>query len=433
MTAALQLNPTSGEQCSVPRPENQIVPWASDIFALDPGITYMHPSLDWAIQLDSEHRLLLVKQGDRFFNIPYKNISRGSKLHHVIIDAEILPLCLRSWAFKIWARWLAFQPSAAREVLPRTGEQSFEPTAIGSRSQAQGGISRSSVPSTKASGAQHPGVPEIDVLLAQLNALIGIQPVKTAVRQQIALLEAERRRRDAGLTVGAIGRHLLFLGNPGTGKTSVARLLSEIYAALGALSKGHLIEVDKSDLTGEWLGQTATKTMAVIESALGGVLFIDEAYSLRARHGDLYAAEAIDTLVKQMEDHRNDLVVIAAGYPDLMQEFMDSNPGLRSRFSGTINFPDYTDDELIEIFQLIARQNDYDVSTPTLIGFRRIVAKSERNSSFGNARTARSIFETARVRQAERLQTVKNPSVAQLRRLEPIDLPFQSQETRYQR
>ena len=198
----------------------------------------------------------------------------------------------------------------------------------------------------------------LDDLLAELDALIGLQRVKREIHRQVALLRVEKLRVDAGLKSPTMTRHLVFTGNPGTGKTTVARLVGGIYQALGLLSGGHLVEVDRSELVAGYLGQTATKTAEVVASAAGGVLFIDEAYSLTASGpgGDQYGQESVDTLVKEMEDRRDDLVVIVAGYPAPMAAFIAANPGLASRFRTTIEFEDYTDDELVAILRTPGRR-----------------------------------------------------------------------------
>ena len=191
----------------------------------------------------------------------------------------------------------------------------------------------------------------LEELLAELDALVGLEAVKGEIHRQVAVLKIEAKREAAGLKVPTITRHLVFVGNPGTGKTTVARLVAGIYRALGLLTKGQLVEVDRSELVAGYLGQTAMKTADVVKSAVGGVLFIDEAYSLA---GDQYGTEAVDTLVKEMEDRRHDLVVIVAGYPAPMAFFIAQNPGLASRFRTTIEFADYTDDELVGIFRVLA-------------------------------------------------------------------------------
>ncbi|WP_409483361.1 AAA family ATPase [Arsenicicoccus dermatophilus] len=266
-----------------------------------------------------------------------------------------------------------------------------------------------------------PAEPEksLDELLADLDALVGLAAVKREVHRQVAILQMEAKREKAGLRSATITRHLVFTGNPGTGKTTVARLVGGIYRALGLLSTGQLVEVDRSELVAGYLGQTATKTAEVVRSALGGVLFIDEAYSLG---GDRYGTEAVDTLVKEMEDHRGDLVVIVAGYPEPMRGFIATNPGLASRFSTTVEFEDYTDDELVGILQELACKNDYDLGEAAVTRFREILAATPRGEAFGNGRFVRNALEAAIGRHAWRLRDEEEPTVEQLRTLEPQDL-----------
>ncbi len=258
----------------------------------------------------------------------------------------------------------------------------------------------------------------VEELLAELDAMIGLDRVKREVHQQVAMLKVEKKRQDAGMRNPDVTRHLVFTGNPGTGKTTVARMVSGIYHALGLLAKGHLVEVDRSELVAGYLGQTAMKTAEVCAKSSEGVLFIDEAYSLG---GDDYGSEAINTLVKEMEDHRDQLVVIVAGYTAPMEAFLDANPGLSSRFRTVIEFDDYTDDELVAILRKLASAADYDVPREAEMTFRGILAGTARTQAFGNGRFARNLLEEAIGRHAWRLQDVDDPTVEQLRRLLPED------------
>jgi Holliday junction resolvasome RuvABC ATP-dependent DNA helicase subunit len=262
--------------------------------------------------------------------------------------------------------------------------------------------------------------------LVELDALIGLNEVKEEVRLLVAEARVERARRAAGLEVAAPTRHLAFTGNPGTAKTTVARLLARVYNSLGLLSGGHLVEVSRAELIGRYIGQTAPLVRAAVERALGGVLFIDEAYALAPRDSEEdFGHEAIATLVKLMEDHRADLVVVVAGYEEDMDHFLSSNPGLASRFARRIRFSDYTDPELSAIFRSMAASTGIDLAPGVEERVAKVLASTPRGPGFGNGRFVRTVFERALGRQALRLTQAgsSDPDPAALRLLLPEDLP----------
>lgn len=272
------------------------------------------------------------------------------------------------------------------------------------------------------SAVELPPERSIEDLLAELDGLVGLGQVKADVRRLTSLLRIQKLRAERGLPTLETSHHLVFTGNPGTGKTTVARLLSQILRTLGIVSDGHLVETDRSHLVAGFVGQTATKTRAVLESALGGTLLIDEAYALARGGENDFGREAVDTLVKYMEDHRDDLAVIAAGYPEEMGALIDSNPGLKSRFSRTIHFPDYTTEELIAIFELMSAGSSYHLDEDGALRLAEVVHDEPRTRGFGNARFVRNVFEAAVGRQADRLANVEHPTDDELTTLTAADI-----------
>ena len=263
----------------------------------------------------------------------------------------------------------------------------------------------------------------IDELLAELDALVGLEEVKQEVKLVANLIRVQNLRRQRGLAVLDQSRHLVFTGNPGTGKTTVARLLAQIYRTLGVVERGQLVEADRAGLVAGFVGQTATKVTEVFDRADQGVLLIDEAYALVRGSEQDFGREAIDTIVKLVEDRRDRVVVIVAGYPDEMSAFVEANPGLRSRFPRTIFFPDYTVDELLGIFEILCEKGHYLVGDDTLAAVRRWVVAQPREKGFGNGRLVRNLFEHVVARQASRIVEIEGPTDEQLCTLSPTDVP----------
>ena len=270
------------------------------------------------------------------------------------------------------------------------------------------------VPEKKSGGPEQPSeapepLPKEDMkdLLAELDGYIGLQTVKEEVHNLINMASVYQLRRQHDLPTTDMSLHLVFTGNPGTGKTMMARMMARIYRSLDILSRGQLVEVDRSGLVAGYVGQTAIKTQKVIEKAMGGVLFIDEAYALNGRSENDFGQEAIDTILKAMEDHRDDLVVIVAGYTDLMDRFIHSNPGLESRFNRFLLFDDYTTDEMVEIFRMQCKKGCYQLTEEAQPLIRDYIAEESADDSFGNARGVRNLFEHVLVAQNNRLATME--------------------------
>jgi SpoVK/Ycf46/Vps4 family AAA+-type ATPase len=338
----------------------------------------------------------------------------------IVVAHESAPILRRCRVHDVQGVGISFARGCAGRVEDCRLENTAEPAILVAEGATTTVIMSDATP---AHGNQ--GKAGVEDLLAELDAMVGLRGVKAEVRALIDEMQVNEWRRRAGLGTPLVSHHLMFTGAPGTGKTTVARVYGRLLAALGLLDRGQFTEVSRRDLVGQYIGHTAEKTSVVFEQAIGGVLFIDEAYTLArsgAAGGD-FGQEAIDTLVKLMEDHREEIAVIAAGYTDEMLQFCDVNPGLASRFSKTIPFENYAADELVLIMQRMVRGADYDLDDNTEPVLAEYFARVAQASDFGNARDARRLFEASRKTQSRRLRALgRMPDLAELRAVTAADV-----------
>lgn len=319
-------------------------------------------------------------------------------------------------------------PTLSSSAAPRNGASpapADKKSGRTGREKPAGGAAEGKAAEEKKEEKKEEAPPEdIEDLRKELHGYIGLNAVKDQVDSLINWVQIVKARKDHDLPAPDLSLHMVFSGNPGTGKTMIARLMARIYKSLGVLSQGQLVEVDRSGLVAGYVGQTAIKTSEVIEKAKGGVLFIDEAYALTNRGGTDYGQEAVDTLLKAMEDHRDDLVVIVAGYTELMKEFVHSNPGLESRFNRFLHFPDYTVEEMRDIFLMRCEKSGYTLDEAARTPLEEILERESRDiDGFGNARGVRNLFEKAIAAQADRLAEGKEPLTKEsLMRITEADL-----------
>jgi hypothetical protein len=337
----------------------------------------------------------------------------GAQIGHAIAALDLLPSRTELVAIE------TFRATVQRAVASARASASAGPGTTGARTATTGAPTPAGPPAEE----ELPPARPLDELLAELDALVGLDRVKREVHLVSNLLRVQQIRRERGLPVLEQSRHLIFTGNPGTGKTTVARLLAQIYRTLGVVERGHVVETDRAGLVAGFVGQTAGRVVAAFDRADGGVLLIDEAYSLARGGENDFGREAIDTVVKLVEDRREQLVVILAGYPDEMEELVAANPGMRSRFPRTVHFPDYSDDELVRILESLGAAGRYTFDDGARAAVRRYLAAQARDRGFGNGRLARNLFEAAVANQATRLVAIDRPTDEQLTTLTGADIP----------
>jgi len=357
------------------------------------------------VQLGNQATKLLVLKRDA-----------GRSPHLRFLDSMTLERCART--IEVIRRGRAIPAS----VIPAT------PRAAAPTVTSPAPTASSPAPTAPTAGQVPQATGDLDHLLAELDALVGLASVKKEVRSLINFLRMQRMRSQQGLPASPVSLHMVFTGNPGTGKTTVARLLGQMLGAMGLLTKGHVVETDRAGLVAGYVGQTALKTQALVERAMGGVLFIDEAYALatgRGSEGDTFGAEAVDTLLKLMEDNRDRLAVIVAGYNAPMHDFLGSNPGLRSRFMRFIDFPDYSAAELYEIFARQGETGRYTVSPDAQTSLRHLFAilEAAKGEHFANGRLARNVFEKTVMSLANRLAEDPDVTLSELTTIEAVDVP----------
>ena len=343
---------------------------------------------------------------------------RALRLAHAVAAVDLFTSEAELRAIEAWRGLLL---PGAGIVPPSFGDGSIkrQPATPSTATAAQG---RSAQVAPQAA-EQLPAARPLEELLAELDGLVGLAGVKAEVKLVANLLAVQALRKERSLPTMETSRHLVFTGNPGTGKTTVARLLAEIYRTLGVVLRGHLVETDRAGLVAGFVGQTAKQVTEVFDQADEGVLLVDEAYSL-ARGGERdFGREAIDTMVKLIEDRRDRIVVVVAGYPEEMADFIDTNPGLRSRFPKTIHFPDYTTDELVVIFERLGKKNRYEANPEATAKVRCFLAAFPRIKGFGNGRVARNLFEQAVAYQASRIVASQAPTDTDLTTLVDADIP----------